>query len=64
MDGFGCDDVDECSEMTDQCDQNCHNTIGSYNCSCNTGYRLNMNGYGCDGERTFVLTTKLTMKLL
>ncbi len=30
------------------CAHNCHNTIGSYNCSCNIGYRLNMDGFGCD----------------
>ncbi len=50
MDGFGCDDIDECAEGTDQCDQNCHNNIGSYTCSCNTGYRLNADGFRCDGQ--------------
>ena len=40
-------DINECAEAVDQCSQNCHNTIGSYNCSCNTGYRLNMDGLGC-----------------
>ena len=42
-------DIDECAEGTDRCAQNCHNTIGSYTCSCNAGYRLNVNGYDCDG---------------
>ena len=42
-------DIDECAEETDRCAQNCHNTIGSYTCSCNAGYRLNVNGYDCDG---------------
>ena len=42
-------DIDECAEETDRCAQNCHNTIGSYTCSCNAGYRLNANGYDCDG---------------
>ena len=32
------------------CAQNCHNTVGSYNCSCYTGYRLNADGFACDGE--------------
>lgn len=41
-------DIDECTEGTDQCAQNCHNTAGSYNCSCNIGYRLNKDGLGCD----------------
>ena len=53
MDGFGCDDVNECTEMTDQCDQNCHNNIGSYTCSCNTGYRLNPDGFRCDGMLSY-----------
>ena len=42
-------DIDECTEGTDRCAQNCHNNVGSYTCTCNTGYRLNANGYGCDG---------------
>ena len=33
-------DVDECSEGTDGCHQQCLNTQGSYICSCNTGYEL------------------------
>ena len=42
-------DINECSRGTDLCDQNCHNTIGSYYCSCNTGYFLTANGYSCHG---------------
>ena len=33
----------------DRCEQNCRNTLGSYNCSCNTGYTLNSDGYLCHG---------------
>ena len=33
-------DIDECNENTDNCSQNCSNTIGSYQCSCNDGYTL------------------------
>ena len=43
-------DIDECSLGTDSCSQSCTNTIGSYTCSCNTGYTLNSDGYTCDGE--------------
>lgn len=43
-------DINECAEGTDRCAQNCHNNVGSYTCSCNVGFRLNVNGYGCDGE--------------
>ena len=43
-------DIDECSLGTDRCRHSCTNTIGSYTCSCNTGYALNSDGYTCDGE--------------
>lgn len=43
-------DINECAEGTDRCAQNCHNNMGSYTCSCNVGFRLNANGYGCDGN--------------
>lgn len=40
-------DINECAEGLDQCAQNCHNTAGSYTCSCNTGYTLDANGRSC-----------------
>ena len=42
-------DIDECSEERDRCDQGCANTLGSYTCTCNSGYHLNSNGYTCNG---------------
>ena len=42
-------DINECAEEIDRCAQNCQNTIGSYTCSCNSGYRLGSNGYSCNG---------------
>jgi hypothetical protein len=41
--GFGtsqCTDVDECNQGTSKCQQICVNTVGSYQCKCNAGYRL------------------------
>ena len=35
-----CIDVNECEGSDDVCDVNCHNTEGSYQCSCNEGYQL------------------------
>ena len=41
-------DIDECIEGTAECDTdaNCTNTIGGYNCSCNSGYE----GDGFEGN--------------
>ena len=50
-------DIDECAENTDGCAHNCHNTAGSYYCSCNTGYRLNADGHACDGESSTCLSS-------
>ena len=45
-------DADECAAGTDTCDQICLNTMGSYTCSCNTGYTLNSDRTTCDGMWT------------
>ena len=42
-------DIDECSEDTDNCSQNCNNTIGSYQCFCNDGYTLDTDQHTCNG---------------
>ena len=42
-------DVDECKNpLLNGCSQICHNTVGSFTCSCNKGYRLNNNKRSCD----------------
>ena len=46
-------DLDECATGVDECDQNCANTIGSYTCSCGTGWNLNSDGFHCDGKTHF-----------
>ena len=43
-------DIDECFDGIDLCDHNCTNSIGSYICSCDIGYRLNVDGFQCDGK--------------
>ena len=43
-------DIDECAEGIDSCDQTCTNTLGSYLCSCGSGYRLASNGRTCNGK--------------
>ena len=33
-------DIDECDESIGECDMNCDNTNGSYECSCISGFQL------------------------
>ena len=41
-------DIDECATGNGGCDQNCTNTPGSYQCSCNLGYTKS--GHKCQGR--------------
>ena len=43
-------DIDECEEGTDECDQNCTNTNGSYYCTCMDGYKLESDNQTCTGN--------------
>ena len=40
LDMWTCEDIDECAEGLDICDENawCNNTYGDYECYCNDGY--------------------------
>ena len=40
-------DIDECSEGVSGCSQICVNTIGSYTCSCQNGYKLSNDNHTC-----------------
>ena len=44
-------DIDECATNSHSCDANayCNNTIGSHNCTCNSGY-TRASGQTCSGE--------------
>ena len=52
-------DINECQTSNGGCAQNCANTIGSFICSCNSGYILNADSRTCDGK-----TTKLCLFVL
>ncbi len=47
---FKFSDIDECTLGTHNCDINgqCSNTVGSFTCSCNTGYAGD--GVNCAGK--------------
>ena len=46
---FKLSDINECGLNTDRCAHFCSNTVGSYTCSCRSGYRLTANGRTCTG---------------
>lgn len=48
-------DINECHANTDRCQQECHNTRGSYTCSCRTGYRLRYDGRSCSGINNVII---------
>ena len=56
IDGSMHTDVDECATDNGGCAQTCTNTVGSFVCSCQSGYTLASNGLTCDGE-LLVLST-------
>ena len=43
-------DINECSSNRGGCQHYCHNTAGSYYCTCRTGYRLSSNRRSCIGK--------------
>ena len=40
-------DIIECDTKNGGCEQNCHNTIGSYYCTCDIGYQLDNDYHSC-----------------
>ena len=44
-------DVNECEDrFSSGCAQECTNTVGSFECSCNSSYELASDGFLCKGE--------------
>ena len=52
-------DIDECSNRSDECEQFCHNNVGSYSCSCDVGYTLSDDDVSCDGKTSIYLKSTL-----
>ena len=45
-------DINECQATSRwPCEQICTNTVGSFRCSCNTGYTLAANNVDCEGKK-------------
>ena len=42
-------DINECNQGNGGCEHNCTDTVGSFSCSCNTGYQLTAGGH-CPGK--------------
>jgi hypothetical protein len=40
-------DINECETDSNDCDQLCRNTVGSFQCGCNEGYSLTSDGKSC-----------------
>lgn len=43
-------DTNECEKLSSGCSQTCNNTLGSYFCTCLTGYSLQHDNHTCIGE--------------
>ncbi|XP_036615645.1 complement C1r subcomponent [Trichosurus vulpecula] len=50
--------IEENSKMGLQCEHFCHNSIGSYFCSCRAGYELQADGHSCRAECSSELFTE------
>lgn len=44
---FNSTDMDECTVNNGGCQHECHNTVGSYECSCHNGFTLHNNKHDC-----------------
>ncbi|XP_048463240.1 von Willebrand factor C and EGF domain-containing protein-like [Rhincodon typus] len=45
--GISCKDLDECAGNRSPCQQRCQNVVGSFQCSCRSGFYLQSNGHSC-----------------
>ena len=57
-------DINECSNGKNNCDHKCHNTQGSYTCSCNDGYELGSDHRACEGMYMYANVNKYASIIL
>ncbi len=43
-------DINECNTLNGGCDGTCHNSLGSFSCTCGNGYTLGSDGKTCNGR--------------
>ena len=43
-------DTNECGNANGGCEHYCNNTVGSFTCSCNTGFELAEDNLNCTGK--------------
>ncbi len=48
-------DINECGINAGPCEQVCSNNVGSFECSCWNGYRLESNGLNCSGKKIITM---------
>lgn len=48
-------DIDECKTGKHSCEHYCHDTDGSYSCSCKPGYQPFLHGRKCESTEIFSL---------
>ncbi|XP_064348671.1 EGF-like and EMI domain-containing protein 1 isoform X3 [Camelus dromedarius] len=53
------DDVNECAVVNGGCQQRCINTLGTFHCECDTGYRLHADGRTCISNELPTITAEL-----
>lgn len=57
-------DNDECTAETDMCAQVCHDTQGSYTCTCQPGYTLTLDTRTCNGTLSLAQTRGMAESLI
>ena len=57
-------DINECATNNGNCGQVCTNTVGSYTCSCNSGYSLNADARTCAGRDMIYLQYEIQTNLI
>ena len=57
-------DIDECMEEIHDCEQICNNVNGSYTCSCNPGYIIDVDLRSCNGKKNYKSKIPYSRKFL